>query len=1060
MPAEWTKEPASAQGGATALDRFLAIASLHPERPALRARRRGAPETWERWTMGDYANLVAATAAGLVAGGVQRGERLALMLGDVPEAHWLELAAQFVGALPVRLAHPAAAATWRDILDDAQPEVVVVGDDAMLATFLAARPGPRPARAVFVVDPPQGLLSPGVAPVSDLYRHGVADLAALAAQLGADDLASLSYTAGTTGAPRGVLSSHGNLLAAAQAALDTVGDVTGWRAVSTSPIAQPSAWLINHWVGALGGMEVTCHGDGATLVEDLRATQPHLVVASPRQWRELRRDITRGLSRTPERLAMFDESVRQGRVLAAAQRAGQATPAQQSLWAQLDATAFAGARAAIGLDQARVAVSTGDGVDPSLPEWFGAIGVNLSELYGSAETTGIVAWSPATARPGTIGHPVPGVEVTTGTAGELWSRGGNVFVGYAGSPEATAAAMAEGWYRTGDLVEVDPDGSLRLRGRLGDAFTLSDGVRVDPAAGALALSTLDVVAQGAVFGAGHSFATAIVALDPEATLAWGASHGRPTASLAELAQDPDLLGRMVLDVAAVNRALPRPARIKAFTVVGEPWAPGSELLTAIGGVRRAGVAATYQADLDALYADEDLAERPIPMTAGGGALAAPTPPAPSAPPVPTPPAPLAPVVPSDSLWNSEAEPELIDPTPSWSAVLRPTRPLMPKDPAAPARRGRPGSPVERDDTDATPSDDDTDRFAGLGRIDDSMELDPHWAPEPAIKRWWWAVLVALVLIALAGVVVTALHRSHSGSSNPAAPAPADSSALTDSTLPDTAPATSVGDTTPQPNTLLSAVERTPSLTTFLTALNAAGLGSDLEGTGPYTIFAPTDDAFAKIPASELSALLADKAALTTVLRHHIVAGTYNATDLTTGTLTALDGTPITVSTGPTLTLNGVAQLVDTDLVADNGVLHTVDTVLLPPGFDLSNLPSTPSGSSAPTDSTTPGSSNHFIAGFQSGSSLLTTAGKATIKDAAAAIKALPAGTTVTVTGVSDDRGLLSKDTALAHRRATVVIQALKAAGATAATYAVQTTIESYSLSAPEASWRADIVIGS
>jgi uncharacterized surface protein with fasciclin (FAS1) repeats len=119
-----------------------------------------------------------------------------------------------------------------------------------------------------------------------------------------------------------------------------------------------------------------------------------------------------------------------------------------------------------------------------------------------------------------------------------------------------------------------------------------------------------------------------------------------------------------------------------------------------------------------------------------------------------------------------------------------------------------------------------------------------------------------------------------------------------------------------------------SFNTLAAALGAAGLVDTLKGAGPFTVFAPTDEAFAKIPKADLDALLKDKAKLTSVLTYHVVAGKVMAADVKAGKVKTVQGSELTVTTSYGVKVD-MSKVIKTDIVADNGVIHVIDTVLMP-----------------------------------------------------------------------------------------------------------------------------------
>jgi uncharacterized surface protein with fasciclin (FAS1) repeats len=460
-------------------------------------------------------------------------------------------------------------------------------------------------------------------------------------------------------------------------------------------------------------------------------------------------------------------------------------------------------------------------------------------------------------------------------------------------------------------------------------------------------------------------------------------------------------------VASANRQFERPQRVRSFIVVGEPWSEGAELSG--GELNRGYINQRYAVDIAALYQGEVLPATPTP--------AAPAP----AGPVPAP---------------------LIDPTPSYSSVLKPIRPLGSKDPAA---GGTPPAPSFEsgwaDDNTAMANfesfggDQTTGGYYGGGDAQGGNWGGEGAGGEDSSKRWWWAILVALVIVALGAVAIKTIKK-HNSSSSPTTLAadstmPSDSSAVSD-TVADTSPSTDATTTVPS-KTLLEDVTSTANLTTFLAAVKAAGLDTELSGPGPFTVFAPTDAAFAKLPADVLTTVLANKDLLVRILHHHMIDGSINVEDLKDGPLTAKDGTTITVALatagGTDVTLNGNVRPVTTDVVAGNGVLHTIDTVMIPADIDPASLQPT-------TTTTVPPGPNYTVL-FANGSTAISSTARATLKDAATQIKALPAGSVVRIVGYTAAVGTQAHREYVARYRARNVISQLKKYGARNVTYQIE-----------------------
>ena len=262
-------------------------------------------------------------------------------------------------------------------------------------------------------------------------------------------------------------------------------------------------------------------------------------------------------------------------------------------------------RALVGLDAMEVAVTGAAAIPRPVLEWFDAIGVPLSEIYGMSESSGPMTWSPQAGRPGTVGQAIPGCEVLIAADGEVVCRGGNVFQGYLKQPEKTAETLIDGWLHSGDIGVLDADGYLSIVDRKKELIITSGGKNISPANLESALKTVPLVGQAAAIGDGRKFCTAIVVLDPEAAAVWAAANGRGGATLAELAVDPVVIAQVQAGIDEVNEQFATVEQIKKFVLVGEEWLPDSDVLTPTSKLKRRGVNARYAAQIESMYAGLD-----------------------------------------------------------------------------------------------------------------------------------------------------------------------------------------------------------------------------------------------------------------------------------------------------------------------------------------------------------------------------------------------------------------------------------------------------------------------
>jgi long-chain acyl-CoA synthetase len=589
--------------GATAPGHFLATVAAHPEVAALHSRD-DSSNRWRVFTFQQYADQVAAAAAGLLHLGVEPGERVLLMMRNRPDFHWFDLAAQFVRATPVSIYNSSSPEEVQYLAQHAEARVAIVEDGGFLERLLAVRDGLPALRHVYVIDPPTGGCPDGVLPASALFEHGSAELTQLAADVSPDDIATLIYTSGTTGPPKGVMISQYNVVYTVESLRRCIDfdDFVGKRVVSYLPMAHIAERMMSHYQGAVLGYSVYCCPDAGQLPAHLTDVRPQLMFGVPRVWEKIHNGVHAALAADPAQQAAFDDGVTTAVAIRQAQRDGTVTTEQLDTWAFLDAVAFARVRALVGLDAMEVAVTGAAAIPRQVLEWFDAIGVPLSEIYGMSESSGPMTWSPQAARPGTVGQAIPGCEVLVAPDGEVVCRGGNVFQGYLKQPDQTAETLIEGWLHSGDIGVLDVDGYLSIVDRKKELIITSGGKNISPANLESALKSVPLVGQAAAIGDGRKFCTAIVVLDPEAAAVWAETNDRAGATLAELAADPEVIAQVQAGIDEMNEQFATVEQIKKFVLVGEEWLPDSDVLTPTSKLKRRGVMARYATEIESMYA--------------------------------------------------------------------------------------------------------------------------------------------------------------------------------------------------------------------------------------------------------------------------------------------------------------------------------------------------------------------------------------------------------------------------------------------------------------------------
>jgi long-chain acyl-CoA synthetase len=321
---------------------------------------------WRSWTMGELGHQVARAAAGLAALGVGPGDRVLLMVRNVAEFHVADLAATFCGATPVS-AYPSSSADQLAYLaSHIEAKVAVVENAEFLRRLSAVRAQIPSLQQVVVIRQPPEAVRDGVMAWTRLLRHEPVDLAAAAASVRPDIPATIIYTTGATGRPKGVVLTHANVLAQATSFRTEVGDTTSLRVISYLPTANIVERVVSHYGMVFNGLEVCCCPDPDLASQCLTEVRPHIVFGPPRIWEAMHSYVLTVVASDPERARLLEESVEAAKPLALARSRSTATDADDDRWHQLQGSGLRQIREMIGLDNVRVAMSGGA---PSPQKW-------------------------------------------------------------------------------------------------------------------------------------------------------------------------------------------------------------------------------------------------------------------------------------------------------------------------------------------------------------------------------------------------------------------------------------------------------------------------------------------------------------------------------------------------------------------------------------------------------------------------------------------------------------------------------------------------------------------
>ncbi len=590
--------------GKTVPTAFNATVAAHGDRTALRWR--NDDDSWAEWTFRDYAERVSKAAAALRDWGIQPGDKVVLMMRNIPEFHVLDVATYFCGATPVSIYNSSSPEQVEYLVNHSEAVGGIVEDIGFLERFLKVRSELTTLKELAILRDPDGLAPSEVDTYDALLDRDGLDLTAAASNCDPDQLATMIYTSGTTGPPKGVMLSHRNILWTVESLLECIGwtreQLVGKRMVSYLPMAHIAERMTSHYQGLVGGYEVTTCPDPSQIAAYLREVKPNIFFGVPRVVEKIYAGVNAALAADPEKAKQFDEAVEAAIPIVEARTWDKATPEQEETYRFLDEVAFAGVRGLVGLDDCDLAITGAAPLPAEILQWFRAIGVPMTEVYGMSESSGpmtLNCWKP---KVGTVGTAIPGCEVKLADDGEVICRGGNVFLGYYKSPEKTAEALDEdGWLHSGDIGTVDEDGYFKIIDRKKELIITAGGKNISPANLEAALKMISLVGQACAVGDQRPFVAALATLDPEVAPVWARNQGIEFDSLADLAEHPDVVAQINRELDEVMAGFNNAERVKKVTILGEEWLPDSEMLTPTSKLKRRGVLARYQAEIEALY---------------------------------------------------------------------------------------------------------------------------------------------------------------------------------------------------------------------------------------------------------------------------------------------------------------------------------------------------------------------------------------------------------------------------------------------------------------------------
>jgi long-chain acyl-CoA synthetase len=559
----------------------------------------------------DWFDRIRDVSLGLSSLGVTTGDRVVIMSESRPAWLLADMAILIQGGVVVPVYSTLTAAQAKYIIHDAGARIAFVSTAEQLEKIQRIRHELPALEAVIVFEAPEKA-STSVLSLDAVAARGHARLMGewgvgrefrdKAREVRPEQLATIIYTSGTTGEPKGVMLSHRNLVSnlIAGHAIVPVNDTD--TSLSFLPLSHSFERLVSY-VYLANGVTIVFAESMETVGKDLVAVRPTVMTGVPRVYEKFQaRILERGAALPQPRRTLFHWGVKVARARARAGAPGKSVGGVLGLESAVaDRLVFSKIRASVG-GRLRCLVSGSAPLPLDVAEFFAGIGLPITEGYGLTETSPVVTANPMGApRLGTVGPPIPGVEVRIAEDGEVLVRGPNVMIGYYNKPEDTAAVLKDGWFHTGDIGALDADGFLRITDRKKDLLVTSGGKKIAPQPIEATLKRSPLVAEAVLLGDRRRFAAVLIVPDFNALERRLKDLGRPPADRDVLVRRDDVVALYEEIVESLNRELSQFERIKKFRILPREFSIESGELTPTMKVKRKVVEERWSAAIDELY---------------------------------------------------------------------------------------------------------------------------------------------------------------------------------------------------------------------------------------------------------------------------------------------------------------------------------------------------------------------------------------------------------------------------------------------------------------------------
>jgi len=570
------------------------------------------PITWQQY----YEN-VKRIGLGMVGLGLARGDKVAMIGDNRPEALWAEMAAMCVGGVGVWLFQDSLIDEVSYIVDHSDSKFLVGEGQEEVDKALSIRARcPRLQKVIW--DDPKGLrdydqpilvsLKEVLKIGEELERRKPNLFEELILEGKGEDICLLFYTSGTTALPKGALLTHYNMLTMGRNLMEVDPYFETDDFVSYLPFAWIGEQMMSIYCGIQAGFTLNFPEDPETAQENIREIGPHMMFAPPRVYEQMVRTVqVKYLDASWVKRKAYELAMKIGYRVADLKFSQKPIPAYwKGLHYLADLSVHKKLKDHLGLSRIRDTYTGGAAMGPDHFRFFHAIGVNLKQIYGQTEIAGIsVLHRDGDIKFDTVGKPIPGTEVKITPEGEIISRSSSVFLGYYKMPEETAQTLRDGWLYSGDTGFIDTDGHLVVFDRTKDVMTLEDGTKFAPQYLETRLKFSPYIKDVWAIGDKRPSITAVICIDYPVVGKWAEDRNIAYTSYPELSQMDEVYDLVKKEIMKMNKDLPRVAKIKRFVNLYKEFDADDEELTRTRKLRRAFVENRYKDIVEGLYADQD-----------------------------------------------------------------------------------------------------------------------------------------------------------------------------------------------------------------------------------------------------------------------------------------------------------------------------------------------------------------------------------------------------------------------------------------------------------------------